>query len=222
MGVILMKKILIAGRKDQTENYVAAVQGVGAIPTVSLDLQDPDDFDGLLMPGGYDINPALFGQENAGSNGIDDDLDQRQMAILDVFVKAKKPILGICRGLQVLNVYFGGTLIQHLENHQIHRCPGTDLIHTTKVTEDCFLNRIYESNEFVTNSCHHQAIDRLGKGLKPVQYAEGPVIEAVIHETLPIIALQWHPERMAFAKRREDTVDGEKIFRYFLTMLENH
>lgn len=174
-------------------------------------------FDGLLLPGGGDIHPRLYGQNIDGSTEIDEKLDQRQLKVLDHFVKEKKPILGICRGHQLINVYFSGNLIQDIPTAKQHKRENNmDKVHDTLVKSCSWLEEIYGSTHVVTNSAHHQAVDRIGTGLVAVQHTTDGIIEAMEHETLPIWSVQWHPERMCFAYKREDTVDGSEILRYFL------
>ena len=129
-------------------------------------------------------------------------------------------MLGICRGLQIINVFFGGSLVQNVDDCAVHERLGTvDRVHETSVPHSSFLYSVYGAEKIAENSAHHQAIKRLGAGLKPMQYCGDGLIEAVRHESLPIIALQWHPERMCLACARKDTVDGLCIFRYFLDVI---
>lgn len=213
-----MKKILIAGNPEKVPNYTNAMTALGAISKVSLDPADADDFDALLLPGGGDVEPSLYGETNQGSSGIDLDLDQKQLKLMDLFVQAKKPVLAICRGHQLINVYFGGTLVQDLPTADVHRHIGYDQAHMSHALSGSILERLYGSS-FSINSAHHQGIKALGKGLSVIQTSHDGVIEAVIHETLPVIGLQWHPERMCFDKRRDDTVDGSLILSYFLSLI---
>ncbi len=170
------------------QSYVTALTALGAEPRFSL----PEDGAGLLLPGGWDLDPRLYGQENRGSEGIDGERDAAELRAVERFLSLGRPILGICRGAQLLNVAFGGTLIQHMENHD--RIHGEDRYHATR-TEDPLLRELY-GETFVVNSSHHQAADRLGNGLRAVQWAEDGVVEALRHETLPVFAVQWHPERL--------------------------
>lgn len=210
-----MKKILIAGNPEKVTNYEDAVTRLGAFPKISLDPTDTASFDALLLPGGGDVEPSLYGETNQGSNGIDLELDRQQMKLLELFIQAKKPVLAICRGLQLVNVYFGGTLIQDLPTAAVHRHIGHDQAHPSHAVPGSILAELYGC-DFPINSAHHQGIRDLGAGLSVIQFSHDGVIEAVIHDTLPILALQWHPERMCFAHRREDTVDGSLILAHFL------
>ena len=198
-------------------NYVAALTALSAEGVAVGGDVDLTGFDGLLLPGGGDIDPARYGQANIASEGIKPALDQMQFGALDAFVKAGKPVLGICRGHQLVNVYFGGTLIQHLEQSEAHSRRGgsEDRVHDTTAVPGGALCKLY-GQRFAVNSSHHQGVDAVGKGLVITQRAADGVIEGLAHETLPILTVQWHPERMCLAHAREDTVDGSWLFQYFL------
>ena len=214
-----MKTIALPGYEKNVKNYIAALEAMGMAPVITLDADEASRCDGLLLPGGGDVDPARFGQEDRGSRDIDPALDQAQLAVLDVFVRAKKPILGICRGHQVLNVYFGGDLVQDLptaEEHMAH--DHADSVHPISIAPDSLLHRLHGPRAAV-NSSHHQGLDRIGKGLRVTAMAPDGVIEAVEHETLPILGVQFHPERMAFVHARPDTADGRAIFRWLKSLL---
>lgn len=211
-------KIAIPGRDGDVINYTIAVMMLGAQPVVVWDKWNVDEFDGLLLPGGVDVHPGRYGQENVACGSIDEELDGIQFSIADAFIKAGKPVLGICRGHQLLNVYFGGTLIQDLENADHHKwTPEGDRVHDTTAEKDSFVGRLY-GESFAVNSAHHQAVDAVGKGLVVIQHSDDGVIEAMHHETLPVISVQWHPERMCFDHARTDTVDGSHVIQLFLDM----
>ena len=215
-------KIAIPGRDGDVINYTIAMMMLGAQPVVVWDEWNVEDFDGLLLPGGVDVHPGRYGQENVACGTIDEALDEIQFSIADAFVKAGKPVMGICRGHQLLNVYFGGTLIQDLENADHHKwTPEGDRVHSTVAGEGSFLDGIY-GTAFAVNSAHHQAVDTLGEGLKVIQHSDDGVIEAMHHEVLPVISVQWHPERMCFDHARSDTVDGSKVLQYFLDMCASY
>ncbi len=214
-------KIWIAGFPRLTVNYTAALAAWGLEAETSLPTHpDASPYDGLLLPGGGDMDPSFFGQPNRGSVSIDRELDLRQLAALEAFLQAGKPVLGICRGIQLINVCFGGSLIQNLAEPHIHRTAKGDALHPASCPEGSLLARLYGRTSFTVNSAHHQALDRIGKGLTVIQTAPDGVVEAVAHETLPILAVQWHPERLRGRFARPEAVSGEPIFQYFRRMCE--
>lgn len=239
-----MKKIYILSDEEHLvthDHYESVVRAAGGDPYLICLDDDPAvtaDADGILIPGGVDINPACYGEENKGSLGICDALDSFQLKALDLAVKRKIPVLGICRGIQLLNVYLGGTLIQDLPDAELHAknsIKEDDKVHLVMAEAGSWPAEIYGKTEFYVNSSHHQAVDRLGEGLRVVMRSEAGqaagdcaadeavrgdgVVEGVVHETLPIIATQWHPERMSLTYKRSDTEDGMPVFRKFLSMI---
>ena len=209
--------IQISGAQGAMDRYAAAIQNAGGAARTGYCPQADLSCDGLLLCGGEDVDPAFFGQENRGSMPPDLARDRAELALLAAYWAAGKPILGICRGVQILNIFLGGTLIQDLPDgiRPFHRWKGGDAVHLIRAEEDSLLHRWY-GGVFPVNSYHHQALDRLGAGLRATAWSERGVIEAVEHENRPVLGVQFHPERMAFANRREDTVDGEAVFRWFL------
>lgn len=227
-------RIAVPEIDQDVKNYTRAVFAAGMEPVVisvqteqiqqkyQQEYLDYSEFcvkgyDGLLIPGGGDVNPARYGQENQGSIMIMDALDELQFAMLDDFVKSGKPVLGICRGHQVINVYFGGTLIQHLPTAFRHfrELDEPDKVHRCVAGEGSWLAELY-GTEFAHNSAHHQAVDRPGKGLVIDSFClEDGTVEALHHVTLPIYSVQWHPERMCLALEREDTVNGLPVLQFF-------
>lgn len=155
--------------------------------------------DGLLVSGGGDMDPSFYNEEiHPNSDLINPTLDAMDLALIDAFYKAKKPILGICRGFQVLNVYFKGSLYQDLPtqytseiNHRqsAERHIGT---HYINVCEDSFLGK--KNTTHTVNTFHHQAIKQLGENLNVVAISEDGIVEAFEYDT--IWATQWHPECM--------------------------
>lgn len=208
--------------EDNYPNYFAALKALGAEGIKAPRDADPAAFSGLLLPGGDDVDPANYRQPINGAVDPDPQLDALQLAVIDRFFRAGKMIFGICRGHQLLNVYFGGTLIQDLKNGKIHdwdQGQRTDKAHLTSALPGSWVEKLY-GPRFPTNSAHHQAVDELGKGLIVDQYAEDGVIEAAHHENGRVFSVQWHPERMCFQHRREDTVDGSVILEWFLRQCE--
>lgn len=214
-------KILLSTGGGNAVNYLAAVKAAGGTGEARY-LPPPDlSYDGLVLVGGDDMDPALFGQENTHSQGIDRARDKAELALLDAFCGANKPVLAICRGHQVVNVWLGGDLLQDLGRSLVpfHRKEEGDQVHLVRAAEGSRLHRLY-GEVFPVNSSHHQGLGRLGKGLRVTAWSEGGVVEAVEHDTLPLISVQFHPERMTGAHARPDTVDGGAIFQALLKLCE--
>ena len=134
-------------------------------------------------------------------------------------MQAGKPIFGICRGMQLLNVVLGGSLIQHLPNTDEHRLSSTEeTFHEVQAEKGGIFEELY-GEHFAINSFHHQAINRLGDGLKiTLKSWDGKVIEGVQHQEKPYFGVQWHPERMRLPMDVKGLADGMKIFEYFLSL----
>lgn len=212
-----MLKIAIPTTRPQAVvNYVEALTRSGARADAGSGF-DPAAYDGLLLPGGWDINPSRYGRTKIPEETIDDDLDALQFSELDRFLEAGRPVMGICRGHQLLNVRFGGTLIQDLPGGKAHKSlpSGQDNIHLVRIEQDSFLFPLYGS-ACTVNSSHHQAVDIPGNEFRVVALSEDGVAEAIEHVSLPVWGVQWHPERMCFQHRREDTADGSGIFCFFV------
>ena len=202
-------RILLSVPAAQFTNYTDALALAGAEIA-----EDETACDGLLLPGGGDLLPSLYGPPDQGSTNLDEDRDLRELELCKQFMGAKKPILGICRGAQVLAVALGGTLRQHIERHD--GLPnGADSIHETWTAG--ILTSLYGPSCSV-NSWHHQAVEQLPPECRILQLAGDGVIETFDHRTLPILAVQWHPERLCGRFARPDAVDGLLIFRHFLSL----
>ena len=212
----MLKIAIPTNRPQAVVNYLDAIAQSGACGETGM-VFDPEEYAGLLLPGGCDVNPARYGKARIPEETIDDDLDALQFDALEKFLEAGKPVLGICRGHQLLNVAFGGTLIQHLPGAEKHQslATGQDNAHMIHIAEGTFLCPLYGSACSV-NSTHHQGVELPGKGFRVAARSEDGVIEGTEHESLPVWSVQFHPERMCFRHRREDTVDGSSIFRFFL------
>ncbi len=210
-----MKILLSAVQKQQY--YVDAVIAAGAEPTLLCrQTASPDAYDGLIICGGSDIDPKYFGEENTASVGIDAERDAAEFELADSFIKAGKPVMGICRGMQLLNIYFGGKLCQHIDCADMHKHPDCDLVHEVRANEGSILHSLY-GDVFSVNSKHHQAVNVLGEGLVATVFSDS-ITEAFEHKALPVFGVQWHPERMCGEMARTDTVDGSAIFEYFIAL----
>jgi len=148
--------------------------------------------DGFLLTGGYDLNPLTYNEANDEnlSENINDDLDKLDKEIIEYALKHKKPLLGICRGHQSLNVFLGGTLYQDLkEKNDDHKSIKNN--HIIKFVEN---NKFNLKKDFNINSYHHQAVKDVAPDLIEVAYHPDGTNEMLVHKTLPMFSVQWHPE----------------------------
>ncbi len=162
-----------------------------------------DGLDGLVISGGTDLNPALYGQRpDPATDAPDDARDQTEVQLLDAALRAGIPILCICRGMQMLNVVQGGTLIQDLKTPMSHvqKASASDepgshpMAHSICVTPGTRLAEIIGEGRHAVNSRHHQAIDKLGTGLMVAARADDGTLEAIERPGGFVLGVQWHPE----------------------------
>lgn len=207
--------------------------------------------DGLLLPGETDCCPQLYGQKNNGSRDVCLEEDLLQLSALERYRHAGRPVLGIDKGMHLINLAFGGSLRQQIGRYphdavylKYHGRPAPDFFsasasrlcetaargvlifdryHSTCLREGTMLEALYGS-VLLVNSRHHQALDRIGGGLETIQLAFDGCPEAVQHRALPIIGVQWHPERAPSALTPKTTdcfpclADGSLLFRLFLAL----
>ena len=213
-------KILLSTGTSDPIAYIEAVQLAGGDPTAQYCPQYDESFDALILCGGLDVQPSYYNQPMAGTEEVDPKRDTAEVELIRAFLAAGKPIFGICRGCQLLNIYFGGTLIQHLDTTDEHRINelGVYIPHAATAEPGSILADIY-GLQFNINSHHHQAIDTLGNGFRVTTRAPEGVVEAIEHESLPIFAVQWHPEQMSGRFATADTVDGVPLLRKFVEMI---
>lgn len=214
-------RILISTPREGGENYVRAVERAGgrAVP-VYCPPADETGYAGLVLCGGGDVADRYTQMTNPAPVDVDEERDRAELALTAAFLSAGRPILGICRGHQVINLVLGGTLILDLPpaGRAMHtRAEGRDRLHPVRTEPDSFVGRLYGSACRV-NSAHHQAVDRLAADLRAVQWSEDGVLEALEHSSAPVWGVQWHPERLTGA---DGTADGSAIFRAFFDLCQN-
>jgi len=179
-------------------DYSRAVIDAGGLPLhLPLDVEPSrfiEHLDGLILTGGADVDPGRYGAENSASI-IEVQRDDIEFELLELALVAGMPVLGICRGLQVLNVHAGGTLNQDVPSHARYDVDPAERIHSATIVRGSQLNRIY-GDQVRINSLHHQTVDNVGSGLRVVARGDDGVIEALEMDDLPVVAVQWHPEML--------------------------
>jgi putative glutamine amidotransferase len=194
--------------------YARGVAAAGGIPLVIPPLEGTSELvetlDGLLLTGGSDIDPSLYGQApHPATVGVVPHRDRAEIELLRAALEAGLPVLGVCRGMQLLNVLRGGTLIQHLgdgPDGEMHKGPpGTFTRHPVRIEPGTRLHEMLGDGLDV-HSCHHQAPDRIGEGLAVTAHAPDGVVEGIELEQADFcVAVLWHPE--------EDVEGGGPLFR---------
>ena len=200
------------GRHAARLRYIAALEAAGAAVRVVAPSDDiPEEFDGLCLGGGEDIESWRYGEPDTHVETPDPDRDELELAMVRRATERDVPILGICRGFQLLNVALGGKLVQHRDGH---RPAGTEVIrHEITATPGSRLAGLYGDAPFSVNSRHHQAVTDalLAPGLRATAYVDD-LVEAFESTTQRyLVGVQWHPERV------KDGLDHpERIFSSFV------
>lgn len=187
-----------------TDRATAAIEAAGGAPEV-IDITAPTydaatltaRFDGLLVLGGADVDPAMYGQERHPTvYGTDSAADQYEIDAVRGALSVGTPLVGICRGMQVMNVAAGGTLIQDLGADTHHHGVGTEIMvaETVQVQPASRLGGVLHRIDVPVRSGHHQAVDTVAPGFSVVSRAQDGVIEAIEHEHAWAVGMQWHPE----------------------------
>jgi putative glutamine amidotransferase len=156
------------------------------------------EVDGLLLPGGGDLDPALYGEEPEEQVGsVDQELDRTEVALFRQARAAGLPVLGICRGQQVINVALGGSLFQHIEEHEVRQHGRAHLAHQVDVDPTSELAQAVGGSTIEVNSLHHQAVKSLAPGLRATAQSADGTVEGIESEDGLVVAVQCHPEELA-------------------------
>lgn len=211
-------------RKYMKSKYQKSLERAGAdVKWIELDdiekaVAEALSCDGLLLPGGADINPEMYGEKPTEKCGKPNEIrDNAEPVIFREFLKTNKPILAICRGIQLINVCNDGTLFQDIKDEQ--KCKHMDFfsragsIHTVSIDKNSMLYGILESDKVNVNSMHHQAINKVGEGFIVSAQSEDGFTEAIELQNHPFcIGVQWHPEHMS-----KKSAEQRKIFSFFVS-----
>jgi putative glutamine amidotransferase len=194
--------------------YLRAIEAAGAMPVVLPPLGDPatylDRIDGICLSGGPDLDPDAYGaaERHPELGPTEPDLDAFELALARAADARGLPILAICRGAQALNVARGGTLIQHLPGHRQTE-PATATTHTVHVEPDTRLADLVGTRVLRVNSFHHQAVKRLGRGLRAVAHAADGTVEAIeARGPRFVVGVQWHVEGLVGQPRHRALFDA--------------
>lgn len=219
-------------RTTINEDYARSIAAAGGIPILIPPATDlgtiPDQLeliDALILSGGPDVDPLHYGQQPKLECGPSTPIrDVFELEALRIAQEIGLPVLGICRGMQMLNVFLGGTLFQDLKyantdhRHMGAANPETPL-HEITIEANSFLADALGSKRVPVNSFHHQALDRVADGFEVVARSDDGLVEAVEHtgEDFDAFGVQWHPEMMS----RENTF-AQALFRWFISYVEAH
>ena len=182
--------------------YLLAIERAGGVPVVLPPIVDDvdcllDRLDGVCLSGGPDLDPYAYGacERHAELGPTEPSLDAFELALARAAIARGTPLLGICRGAQALNVACGGTLHQHLPGHRQAE-PGTDTTHEVEVLPGTRLAAVVGAGTLAVNSFHHQAVDRMGRGLRVAARAADGTVEAIEGAGF-LLGVQWHAETLA-------------------------
>ena len=216
-------------RVTLNEDYHRSLAAAGAIPLLIPPTPDlsvlPDQLallDGLVLAGGQDVDPLCYGVQPQLECGVPNPMrDAFELQALQLARQAGLPTLGICRGLQLVNVFLGGTLhqdISHAGTAQRHMMGGNPALgaHAISIEPGSFLAEAWDTGSAVVNSFHHQAVDRVAPGLAVAARADDGIVEAVEYtgEAFALFAVQWHPEMMSGVDDR-----AKALFTWFVDLV---
>ena len=187
--------------------YVRAIEAAGGEPVAIEPVTSGDaaeragslvrDIDGLLLPGGWDVDPPAYGETRAAETAdVDPALDRTEIALVRAATGAGVPVFGICRGQQLINVALGGTLRQHIDGHDMHGHPRDELAHAIGIEPDSELARAAADQTLMVNSLHHQSVKDVAPGLRITARSRDGIVEGIESADAMVVAVQCHPEEL--------------------------
>ena len=203
-----------------SRKFSDAIQGANGLPLIipvvdkSLVKAYVDSIDRLILTGGQNVHPQFYGENKTiTSDDYDVERDEFELALLEEALRQDKPVMGVCRGMQLINVAFGGSLNQHIDNHWQGLPFGTS--HSIQAQENSTIRRLF-GGESRINSVHHQSVKRLASGFRATAFdPRDTTIEAIeSSDSHRIIGLQWHPEFLVNEEK-----GNQELFTYFLEEL---
>lgn len=231
-----MKKILISsqpysdGKRNYVQinrNYAEAVRMAGAVPFIApyTDIDGVSELvamaDAVILTGGHDVNPLVYGEElQKGIQGISNERDAFDLKLIEVAIKQGKPMLGICRGMQLINAYLGGTLYQDIYKANVAKLEHVSFdtlsvgAHHITIKEQSFLHRATGLKKMLVNTEHHQAVKDIAEGFKVTAKSSDGIVEAMEDVHRKIYLVQFHPEAMAVNNNGE----AINIFKEFIKL----
>lgn len=213
------------GKQFMLNTYTESIKDAGGIP-VMLHTTDDDESiarlaemcDAFLFTGGHDVHPSMYGEEMIEGVGPCEERDAFEKKLLLAVLETDKPILAICRGMQLMNVVLGGSMYQDIMTQRPtdveHRMPAPSdkVIHSVRITPDTPLCSILGTENDEINSYHHQCVKEVGQGLETMAFAPDGIIEGLyMPDKKFVLGVQWHPERLA--KKYENAA---KLFKAFI------
>ncbi len=205
------------------EDYISAISSAGGCPILLFPHNEiPSFLDGIVFSGGGDIDPLLFGEEPLFQSGeISPVRDAFELSLCKQAMARDIPLLGICRGMQIINIALGGTIFQDISvqtNSKLkhsQQAPRDYATHSIFIEENSLLSALWEKETASVNSFHHQAVAFLGENLQASAKSRDGLTEALEHKEKPfVLGVQWHPEAMMH------TTEQKKLFAAFLKAAE--
>ena len=233
-------RILITAAEDVVgecwEDYSRCISNSNGLPIrvdLGMNIDAIENFDGLLITAGIDVDPQIYGAEKSDYvTETNIKRDQFELALLEKARQKDTPVLAICRGHQIFNVSSGGSLLQHLENREPHRARRgknkSDIDsgwHKVEIAKNTLLHNITNSTQIFTNSRHHQAVlsNNIGSGLIASASAEQNVIEALEDPSMTWgLSVQWHPERREMTDNSDLANASTALFDAFVTAAKKY